>query len=88
MLGATAQSVVALLSKDFLKLVLLGFVIAVPVAYLVMQRWLQDFAYRIDIGVLSFLLTAVLVTFIAAATVSYHALRAAWTDPAVALRDE
>ena len=87
-LGATAQSVVALLSKDFLTLVLLGFVIAVPVAYLAMHRWLQDFAYRIDIGVLPFLLTAVFVTFIAAATVSYHALRAAWTDPAVALRDE
>ncbi len=87
-LGATAKSVVALLSKDFLRLVLIGFVIAVPVAYLLMQRWLQDFAYRIDIGVLPFLVTALLVTLIAAATVSYHALRAAWTDPAVALRDE
>ena len=87
-LGATVQSVVALLSTDFLKLVLIGFVVAVPVAYLVMQRWLQDFAYRIDIGVLPFFVAAVLATTVAAATVSTQALRAAWTDPAIALRDE
>lgn len=87
-LGATARSVVALLSKDFLKLVALAFVVAAPVAYVAMRRWLDDFAYRIEIGPDVFVLAITAALLIALATVSTQALRAAWTDPVAAIRQE
>ena len=87
-LGATARSVVALLSKDFLWLVAGALLVATPVAYVGMQHWLEDFAYRIDIGPAVFVLVSLVTLVIACATVSTQALRAAWTDPAIALRDE
>jgi putative ABC transport system permease protein len=87
-LGATARSVVALLSTDFLRLVALALVVAAPAAYVLMQRWLEDFAYRIDIGPGVFVLAIVATLAVALATVSAQALRAAWTDPATAIRQE
>lgn len=87
-LGASVPDVVALLSKDFLRLVLIAFVIATPVAYGAMGRWLRDFAYRIDLGPAMFLLAGAAALAIALATVSYQALRAAQTDPVEALRYE
>ena len=88
MLGASVSSVVALLSRDFLRLVVVAFLIAAPVAYLAMQRWLQDFAYRIELGPWHFLGAGVLTLSIALATVCYQATRAAVADPVEALRSE
>lgn len=87
-LGATARSVVTLLSKDFLKLVGVASVLASPIAYVLMRRWLQDFAYRIEIGPWVFVGAIVSATIVALLTVSTQALRAAWTDPATAIRNE
>ncbi len=87
-LGASVPSIVALLSKDFLKLVGIAFVIAVPVAYYAMSRWLQDFAYRIEIGPWVFLGAGALALLIALLTVSYQAVRAATANPTEALRSE
>ncbi len=87
-LGASVPSIVMLLSKDFLKLVLVAFVIAAPLAYWAMSTWLEDFAYRIDLGVGVFLLAGFLALVIALATVSYQAIRAALADPVEALRSE
>lgn len=87
-LGAGVANLIALLSKDFLKLVLIAFFLAVPLAYFGMQYWLEDFAYRIDIGAGVFLVAGVLALVIAMLTVSYHALRAALADPVKSLRYE
>ena len=66
----------------------MAFVVAVPVAYLAMERWLEDFAYRIDLGVGVFALAGALALGIALLTVSYQALKAALADPVRALRYE
>jgi putative ABC transport system permease protein len=87
-LGASVSSIVALLSKDFLKLVGIAFVLAVPVAYYVMSRWLEGFAYRIELGPGVFLLTGGLVLLIALLTVSYQSIKAALADPVKSLRYE
>ena len=87
-LGASVTSIVTLLSKDFLKLVLIAFALAVPVAYLAMQAWLADFAYRIDLGVGVFSLAGGLALAVALGAVSYHALKAARADPVESLRYE
>ena len=87
-LGASLADVVSLLSKEFAVLVVVALVVGAPLAYWGMQRWLQDFAYRIEVGPWAFVGTAVVALLIAGGTVSYHALRAAQTDPATALRYE
>ncbi|HHP7237845.1 ABC transporter permease [Longibacter sp.] len=87
-LGATASSLVRLLSQDFAKLVGFAFVVGVPVAYLGMSRWLETFAYRIDLGVGVFALAGGIALVIALGTVGGQAFRAATLDPTSALRDE
>jgi len=87
-MGATAVNIVGLLSKDFVKLVLIGFVIAVPIAWYAMNRWLADFAYRIEIGAGVFLLAGTAAVLIALATVSWQSLRAAMANPVESLRTE
>jgi len=87
-LGATVTDVVTLLSKDFVKLVLLANLIAGPVAYVVMNKWLQDFAYRIDLGWWVFALAGGLALIIALLTVSTQAIKAALANPVEALRYE
>ncbi|HLR33141.1 MAG TPA: FtsX-like permease family protein, partial [Fodinibius sp.] len=87
-LGASVTSIVGLLSKDFLKLVALGFVIAVPIAWYAMNKWLADFAYKTDIGPGIFLLAGGLTLFIALATVSWQSIRAALVNPVDSLRSE
>ncbi len=87
-LGATVQSVVMLLSKEFTKLVALAFIIAAPIAYFVMQNWLQDFAYRTALDPMLFLAAGASALLIAWLTVSYQALKAALTNPVEALRYE
>lgn len=87
-LGASVGSVVVLLSKDFARLVLIAFVVAAPVAYVAMGRWLEGFAYRIDLEPGIFLFAGATTLAIALATVSTHALRAATADPVRTLRYE
>ncbi|GAB5520601.1 MAG: ABC transporter permease [Rhodothermales bacterium] len=87
-LGASASDVLVLLSKDFTRLVLVALVIGMPVAYYVATLWLQDFAYRIKLGWSTFIGVSVLMLVLAWLTVSYQALRAAWSNPVDALRQE
>ena len=87
-LGATVSSILLLLSKDFLRLVVVAFLVAAPVAFLVMKRWLQDFAYHIDVSLDVFILVGGMVLLVAFMTVSYQALKAALTDPVKTLRYE
>ena len=87
-LGASSQSLVVLLSRDFVALVLLSLLIAIPVTWLVMHNWLQDFAYRIDIQWWTFALGGLLALLIALTTVGIQAARAAMTNPINSLRSE
>lgn len=87
-LGASVQNLVALLSKDFLKLVLLSCVIAFPLGWWVMKGWLQDYEYRISIGWWVFALAGVSAILIALITVSFQAIRAAIANPVKSLRTE
>lgn len=87
-MGASLPSVVQLLSKDFLKLVLIALVVAAPVAWYFMHQWLQDFAYRINIEWWVFVLAGLLAFAVALATVSFHAIRAGLSNPAKSLRTE
>ena len=87
-LGATVSNIVSMLSKDFLKLVLIASLIAFPVAWWFMNRWLRDFAYRIHIKWWVFVLASVLAVFIAIITVSFQAIKAALTNPVKNLRTE
>ena len=87
-LGASVSNLVVLLAKDFVLLVAVAFVIAVPLAWYGMNAWLEGFAYHIDLGVLPFLIAGVLLFVIALVTVSTQAFRAATTDPVKALRYE
>lgn len=87
-LGASVSSIVGLLTKDVLKLVCVAFIVAAPLAYFVMSRWLEDFVYRIDIGPSIFILAGLLALTIVVATVSYQSIKAALADPVKSLRSE
>lgn len=87
-LGASSAGVVALLSRDFIKLVLIAVVIAVPVAFYAMEKWLQGFAYRIAIDWWIFVLAGALAVMIALLTVSFQSVKAALVNPARSLRSE
>ena len=87
-LGASVGQIVRLLSGEFTILVLLAFVVAAPLAYLAMNRWLEAFAYRVEISPLILLLAGTAALVIAWLTVSYQALKAALADPVDALRYE
>lgn len=87
-LGATVAHVSLLLSKDFLKLVIIANLIAWPIAYFTMNRWLQNFAYRIEIEWWVFVLAGGLALLIALLTVSYQAIKAALANPVESLRYE
>ncbi len=87
-LGASVSGIVALLSKDFLKLVAISIVIASPIAWYTMHFWLQDFAYKIDISWWVFALAGLLAVGIALFTVSFQSVRAALANPVESLRSE
>jgi putative ABC transport system permease protein len=87
-LGANVGGIIGLLSKDFIKLVLISILIASPLAWLVMTQWLQTFAYRINISLWVFLAAGAAALFIALATVSFQAVRAALMNPVKSLRTE
>ncbi|WPR76324.1 ABC transporter permease [Algoriphagus sp. NG3] len=87
-LGASVTTVVAILSKDFIKLVLIAIVIAVPVSWYVVNKWIEDFAYRIDISWWVFAVSGLVAILIALATVSSQAFRAALMNPVKSLKSE
>jgi len=87
-LGASITNITSLLSKDFLKLILIAFLIAVPISWYFMNKWLEDFAYRITISWWFFALAGILAIAIALATVSYQAIKAAIANPVKSLRTE
>lgn len=87
-LGASVPGIAALLSRDFIKLVFIAVVIASPVAWWAMNKWLQDFAYRINISWWVFVLAAVSALLIALFTVSFQAIKAAVANPVKSLRTE
>jgi len=87
-LGASVPSVVTLLSKDFLKLVLIAFIIAAPIAWWAMYKWLHDFAYRINISWWIFFLSAVIALLIALFTIGIQSIKAASANPVKNLRTE
>ena len=87
-LGASATSILGLLVKDFVKLVGLATLVACPLTYLALTRWLASYAYHIDLGWLLFAIPALLVVVIALATVSYQSMRAALANPVKSLRYE
>lgn len=87
-LGATVANIVGLLSKDFLKLVMISLVLAIPIASYFMNKWLQDFAYRISIQWWMYIIAAVTALLIAFFTVSFQAIKAAIANPVKSLRTE
>jgi putative ABC transport system permease protein len=87
-LGASVQNILYLLSKDFLKLVLFAFLLAVPFTWWIMHNWLQDFAYRINIPWWSFALAGLFSLLIALCTICFQALKAAVSNPVTSLRSE
>ena len=87
-LGASAQSILVLLSKDFMKLIIVALVLAIPVGWYIMHQWLQDFAYRIDIGWWIFAVAGILALLIALFTIILQAARAVVENPVKSLRSE
>jgi putative ABC transport system permease protein len=87
-LGASVAVIVNLLSQDFIKLILIAACIAFPVAWWAMNKWLEDFAYRINIGWSVFVMAGIAVILIALVTVSFQAIKAAVANPVKSLRME
>ncbi len=87
-LGASIPNLVGMLSKDFLKLVVIALVVAAPIAWYFSNQWLQNFAYHIEVESWMFVVTAILSIFIAFATISIQSIKAALANPINSLRDE
>lgn len=87
-MGASVRQVVVLLSKDFVKLIAIAFVIALPVTWYAVTEWLKGFAYRVDFNLLVAGLAGVIAIAVSLITVSYHSIRAAIRNPVDSLRSE
>jgi putative ABC transport system permease protein len=87
-MGASVNQIVGLMSFEFVKLVVIAFVIAVPISYYAMNQWLQGFAFHIPLDVTVFVLAGLAALLIALLTVSFESLRAATTNPIKSLRSE
>jgi putative ABC transport system permease protein len=87
-LGASVPNILFILSRDFLKLVFVSFMLAIPFTWWIMYNWLQDFAYRIDIQWWVFALAGLVAFVIALATIIFQAMKAAVSSPAMSLRSE
>jgi len=85
-LGATSAGIVMLISKDFVRLILLAIVVAAPLSYLASQEWLSSFAFQTEIGIDVFIVGALILLGIGGLTVSFHATKAALADPSKSLR--
>lgn len=87
-LGASSTSIVLMVNKEFTKLVAIAFIIAVPVSWFGMHQWLQDFAYRIELGIGVFMMSGLLAIGVAWLTVSYQLVKATLINPVESLRSE
>ncbi|HEU4632421.1 MAG TPA: FtsX-like permease family protein, partial [Flavisolibacter sp.] len=87
-LGASVRGIVQLLSKDFLLLVLIAFIIAAPVSWYFMRKWLEDFSYRVNIEWWVFVLAASIALLIALVTICFQAVKAALANPVKNLRTQ
>ena len=87
-LGASVISIVLMMSMNFIKLVVISIIIAIPIAWFFMSKWLEDFAYRVDIGWWVFIIAAAIALLIALITVSSQAIKAAIANPVRSLRTE
>ena len=87
-LGASGSNIIFLLSKNFMLWVLLANAFAWPLAYLAMNRWLQNFAYQVEINIWTFIISALSAFLIALITVSYQAVKAAVSNPVDSMRYE
>ena len=87
-LGANVPHIIRLMSSEFLKLVLIANVVALPIAYFMMTNWLENYAYRFDLGPGTLVLASVITLLIAIYTLSSQAIRAALTNPVEVLRYE
>ena len=87
-MGASVQQLLVLLSKDFLRLVIIAFLIAIPITWMIMNHWLEDFAYRINISWWVFAVAGIIAIVIAFATISFQAIKAAIANPVKSLRTE
>jgi putative ABC transport system permease protein len=87
-LGASVTVIVRLLSKDFIALVLIALLIASPIAWFFMNKWLLDYAYRINISWWIFAITGAVTVLIALITISFQAIKAAIANPVTSLRSE
>jgi ABC-type antimicrobial peptide transport system permease subunit len=87
-LGASMLNIISLFGKEFVVLIFIAFVIAAPVAYYVMHNWLENFAYKINIGAEIFLVAIGASVIIAAITIAYQAIKAAIANPVKSLRAE
>ena len=87
-LGASVANIVLMLSKDFIKLVVIAIAFAIPVAHYILHNWLQDFAYRINISWWIFGLAGMVAIAVALATISFQAVKAAGANPVKSLRSE
>ncbi len=88
MLGAPVGSIVVLLSRDFLRLVLVALAVATPLAWYVMDRWLGNYSYQIQLGWWLFAVAGLLALLVAFLTVSFQSIRAGLADPAKSLKSE
>lgn len=85
--GASVFTIIIMMSKDFLKLIIISMIVAFPVAYYFMDQWLQDFAYAMELNWKSFALSAIFTLIIGFITVLYHSLKSAVANPSTAIRD-
>lgn len=87
-MGSTTKGVITLLSREYIKLIIISFVIAAPLSYIVINWWLQNFAYKINIGAISFVFGGLITLVIAVLCVGYQSVRAALKNPVDSLRYE
>jgi putative ABC transport system permease protein len=87
-MGASVRQVILVLTKDFVKLIIIAFIIAVPVAWYGMNQWLETFAYRTNFNVFTAVAAGALVVLISLLTVSYQSITVAMTNPVDSLRNE
>jgi putative ABC transport system permease protein len=87
-LGASSSGIVGMLSLEYLKLIGIAFLIAIPVSYAIINWWLNNFAFKINIGVVSFIIGGLLAVFIALLSVSFQSVKAANSNPVDSLKYE
>jgi putative ABC transport system permease protein len=87
-LGARTEDILKLLTLTFVKRIAIAFLLATPVAYYLMQRWLESFVYRISLGIALFVSAAAMVFVVAVITLSFQTLKAAFTNPVEELKNE